>query len=380
MDGNQIVSNAKSKLLIREPFFGYLVLKLKFISDAVNTKTMATDGRCLWFNHKWCVDKTLEEIIGVLIHELMHCVFRHPVRGKDHIPLISNYAADYVVNDYIINKTNFTLPGKFLYEPRFTDMSYEAVYAILLDEYKKDPSKFSEEDLGDYGVFIIPEESPEDSPDDISLDKFWEIALQESNSILKATGKQPSVGSEMLLDLTKPPQLPWNKILRRFMHDKLKARSDWTKPNPRYAHTGLILPSKHEKTINHIVGAVDTSCSVTRDELDHINAEVNKILLQLKPRKFTLIHCDTQIRKIDTYTANQYPVRINIKGRGGTAFAPVFEHVKQAKLNPTCLIYFSDLEGYFDFPKPRYPTLWINTSWLPQKRVASFGQTIGLIR
>ena len=45
---------------------------------------------------------------GVLmvLSKLLHCVLKHPIRGKDHNSKISNYAADYVVNDYIKTKTN----------------------------------------------------------------------------------------------------------------------------------------------------------------------------------------------------------------------------------------------------------------------------------
>ncbi|QLQ25062.1 MAG: hypothetical protein HZT41_09480 [Dechloromonas sp.] len=41
------------------------------------------------------------------------------------------------------------------------------------------------------------------------------------------------------------------------------------------------------------------------------------------------------------------PIAINPKGYGGTDFRPVFEWVANEGLNPSCLVYLTDMAGYF---------------------------------
>jgi len=52
---------------------------------------------------------------------------------------------------------------------------------------------------------------------------------------------------------------------------------------------------------------------------------------------------------------------LNVKGRGGTRFEPVFDYVRDNGIEPECLLYFTDLFPC-DTPDPDwadYPVLWV---------------------
>ena len=76
--------------------------------------------------------------------------------------------------------------------------------------------------------------------------------------------------------------------------------------------------------------------------------------------EISLIQCDTQITKVSKYKKG---TRIDIKGRGGTDFRPVFNYIKKKKLSPNVLVFFTD--GYGPAPeKPpkSYIVIWVYPS------------------
>lgn len=379
MDGNPMLEldKAKSQLLLLEPFFGYLLLKLKFIENN-KISTLMTNGISFQYSPSFIKNTKPEHLIGDLVHELLHCVLKHPIRGKDHNIKISNYAADYVVNDYIRNKTDFLLQDWVLYDPRFSNMTYEEVYAILFKECNGKPDEGLVSKSEKQGTFVIQDKKTIVDPDTkITLDDYWTSNIQEAGNILKAIKKQPTKCEEEILKGNKPAQLPWERLLYRFMDAHNKLHTSWSRPNRRFIAQGLYLPTKSSGGMTRFVAAIDTSCSVTQIQFQHMIAEINKILLKIKPEEFILLHCDDRIAKAEIFNKSDYPITTVMMGRGYTEFSPVFDYIKSRNLNPNCLVYFTDLEGDFDFSFPKYPVLWINTS-PTNKLVAPFGSTIRL--
>ena len=60
------------------------------------------------------------------------------------------------------------------------------------------------------------------------------------------------------------------------------------------------------------------------------------------------------------FDGSNLPGEIEVSGRGGTRYSPVFELLRQDP--PSCLIYLTDLycSDYPTLP-PEYPVLWMNT-------------------
>src|SRR5215469_13323832 len=128
----QKLSRARTQLLLNQPFFGTLCLRLKLI-PMPSFPTMATDGRRLAYNPAFVEKLTPAELEGVLAHEVMQCALAHHCRRGDRDTQLWNQAADYAVNP-ILNGNGITLPKDALIDPIFTDLAAEEIYARLLKQ------------------------------------------------------------------------------------------------------------------------------------------------------------------------------------------------------------------------------------------------------
>jgi predicted metal-dependent peptidase len=86
---------------------------------------------------------------------------------------------------------------------------------------------------------------------------------------------------------------------------------------------------------------IDTSGSMADAELAHIDAEL-RCLSQLTEEPLTIVHCDANVAKSETY---RYGTRLQeFFGRGGTSFEPALQFVKEMDEPPDLVCYFTD--GY----------------------------------
>ena len=99
----QILTKARASLLLQAPFYGSILLRLKL--ETAPCGTACTDMKRLLFDPEFVLrlEERPEELEFVMLHEALHCVLLHPVRGRGKIPLLYNLAADIVVNAEIMN-------------------------------------------------------------------------------------------------------------------------------------------------------------------------------------------------------------------------------------------------------------------------------------
>lgn len=122
---------ARAGLILDQPFFGALALRLKIVESTRNT-TAWTDGVHLGYNPAFIRECTHDHIVAVLGHEVMHCAAGHPWRkdGRDHDKW--NEACDRAINP-VLRDAGMTLPPNVLYElePSHLGKSAEWIYARL---------------------------------------------------------------------------------------------------------------------------------------------------------------------------------------------------------------------------------------------------------
>ena len=131
----------------------------------------------------------------------------------------------------------------------------------------------------------------------------------------------------------------------------------WSKPNRRHIDTGLYLPSLSGEGMGPIVIAIDTSSSVDDDHVNRACAEMFEIARDVGPERVHVIQCDTRVTDATDFDPLDAPEKIEIKGRGGTAFQPVFDWVEAHGIDPDVLIYMTDLDGRMP-DEPGYPVIW----------------------
>ena len=92
--------SVRAKLLSTHPFFGRLLLRLRF--GYAECETAFTDMKRIVFDPAFLKRLSEEEIRFVFLHELMHCVLHHCTRGRTLQPHLYNIACDIVVNSLIM--------------------------------------------------------------------------------------------------------------------------------------------------------------------------------------------------------------------------------------------------------------------------------------
>lgn len=139
----EAVSTARRALVLDQPFFGVLSLKLELVEDKA-VKTLEMDGRKLWFNPAYVESLSKWELIGVIAHEVLHCANGHVWRAENRDLKRWNHAADYAINPIVLD-AGMVLPKGMLDGTPYKGQSAEEIYERLMQQ--------------------PPSSSPESSPD-----------------------------------------------------------------------------------------------------------------------------------------------------------------------------------------------------------------------
>lgn len=93
---------SRMRILSNHPFFGMLVLDIKFKLDT-EEKTFSTNGTNIIFNPNFLDALKEEELDICLLHSIMHIVLKHPFRENNFANKeLYNLACDIVVNSNIL--------------------------------------------------------------------------------------------------------------------------------------------------------------------------------------------------------------------------------------------------------------------------------------
>ncbi len=138
-----------------------------------------------------------------------------------------------------------------------------------------------------------------------------------------------------------------------------------------YGNLPLIEPLEYREgyQLRELVIAIDTSGSCKKETVQRFLEETLSLLESsehlFKEMKVLLIQCDCAIERETWITSalqwRQMCQSIEIIGRGGTDFRPVFDRIevlkKEKKLrNVSGLVYFTDGDGIYPQEAPEYPT------------------------
>jgi predicted metal-dependent peptidase len=120
------------------------------------------------------------------------------------------------------------------------------------------------------------------------------------------------------------------------------------------------MPRLYSQAVSVVV-ALDTSGSVSREELREFLTEIDVLKAQVRA-DVTLHACDDKLDaagpwKFAMWEAVTLPEQVS--GGGGTDFRPIFDWLRREKLNPDLLVYFTDADGRFPDQEPPFPVLWL---------------------
>lgn len=338
------MSKTKIALMSRadSAFFTTIVFSLKHVWDET-VSTAYTDGTVIGFSPKFFMELSLEERVGVMVHEAMHVAFLHMDRlgTRDHNKW--NIAADHVINLMLLDR-GFKLPSFVLANRDFIGMGTEEVYNLLPDS--EDPVP---------GGSDIRESQKSSGQLQQDVQDILVRAAVQSKMANDAVGTIPG-DIQLYLDKLLNPKMPWNRILQKYITSRAKADYTFRKPNRRHFPT-YILPSMYSETLMDLVVAVDISGSVSDAEFLQIISEVHSILKMQKPDKITLIQFDTTIKSVTEIHNVRELSQVVFTGRGGTYIGPVLEWINQNK--PQLSLIFTDGCFLFYGAETKRDVVWL---------------------
>lgn len=359
-------SKAMASIVLDHAFFASLCLRLNIV-ETENIDTASTDGKTLYYSPKFVKDLSTDELKGLICHEVMHCVLQHPFRINGRDIRIWNYACDYVVNPIVID-AGLRLPEGALIDEAYKDMTAEDVYTILYENMKDEnpPPSFGE----------VSEPSSKSGADGSkALSQEWEVLLAQAAHQAAREGRLPDSIKRLVTEILEP-KLDWREIFRRFVTSSAENDYTWQRPDRRFTHLGVYLPSMYSNELGKVVAAIDVSGSIEQNQLDQFAGEINAILQDYQA-KCKVIYCDAKVTQIDDYEIGD-PVNLEVNGGGGTDFCPPFDHLESEGEVPACMLYFTD-GMCSSFPEePEYPVMWVIMSDYREEFTAPFGEVLYL--
>ena len=389
---SECVTEAVSALLIQEPFFASLLLDLMEIVEADSTPSgkkipiAATDGHFIWLNTAEFGKLTIKERQGVLIHEVMHGILQHNERmgmwiglgvGPD-MKVFShkkwNHAADYIINAYLTAQKNpktgavkYHLPQGALLNSQFTgDDIVDEIYSKMEDDEEEKEDGWDEHE---------EPTCPEDRPGKSQI----QAAVAKAAELSKMAG-QGVGGMQRLIDAILDPQINWAEHLRRAMTTITRGRDThtWATPHRRKLATPphVYYPGRAGWKGPHIAVEIDTSGSITDQQVKVFMGELSGILSDLLPEMVYVMYVDDALHGdvIEIDDVNDISrVQGLAGGGGGTDMGVVFEVIKERQLPVETVVILTD--GYTPWPDENdIPTVVCCTT--DQKAPEHIGTTV----
>jgi len=360
---NERIGNSRARLLLRQPFYGVMLSMMDFIPEA-SVPTMATDGSKIYYGPKFVMDLTEDEVYGVLLHEISHCIYLHCTQKRrlNRAHHRWNVACDYAIN-LEIKDMGYALPAQVLLDNKYREQNAEQIY----DTLPEDCSNLSTLDMH------IPN-SDESSWDDME-DRI--ITAYEMTKNHKGQGSVPG-GLKRWLDKLRKNKVKWERIFHRYVGQALsKDDYSFTRVNKRFLGQDLYLPDLRSNIIGSVVLFIDTSGSIGKACLEQFAAEINKIAHLVS--ELTVLTCDSAVHEV--VKVNQFGdwlKKIHFKGGGGSDFRPAFEKVKELNIQPELLIALTDMYITVPEKQPNYPIIWCITSKDGMGNAPKYGQAVEL--
>ena len=380
------LSAAISRLRRMRPYVTAAMLALIPV-ETKDVDTMAVDeyGR-LYFNPEWIDKVSVEELAGVVYHEIWHLLRKHPDRLSQYPQAVAALAADLEINDDIRSES-IPLPEGVFYPEQFDfppNQTAEYYASRLLDEHEIEyvPQKSSADSAdqsdqssgqssgqsgqsgrkritvhvrgfgGLEGSGATGQSAPWESPrgegsvphlTNAELEIIREQAAQDVRRFQDSgmRGEIPEHWKRWADDVLTPPEIPWQALLRSLVNSAVTAagRADYTYrrvSRRQYAVDDVVLPGLGESVVRSAV-IVDVSGSVGDESLGVALREVRGILESSSSVRVYAV--DSQVQAAaDVFDVSE--IKSILKGGGGTDMGVGIMQAMESK--PDVIIVITD--------------------------------------
>jgi hypothetical protein len=193
-----------------------------------------------------------------------------------------NQATDYNINDWLAKSNVGRMPMNGLHHPNYgMDDLADEIYLKVPDDPKAD---------NNWDVHLPPDpNAPPPAKSQVQR------AVKSAANTAKQQGNCPA-GMERLVDDICEPQVDWKERVKLALHRVAgKDSATWARPNRRRLAVPphIYWPGTESHQVGTVAMFVDTSGSVSDQEMKHFFGEMHAILTELVPQRALIGSCDT---------------------------------------------------------------------------------------
>jgi predicted metal-dependent peptidase len=352
--------------------------------------TACTDGRNETYGVEFLNGLEDNKHVGfVIIHENLHKAGRHPTTYRPLYLLdarLANMACDYEINGKILKADPH---GEFVTMPRDAEGNMIGLYDPKYDGWTvpkifKDLQQQQEEGNEPSGGNF--DEHDWDSAKDLSKEEAQQLEQDVKQALRQGqmAAKKAGVGganSPLGLNELLQSKVRWEDEMAEFFRSSCAAKevSTWRRPNRRFLHMGIVMPTLEGKSIREAVFALDASGSMFfENAMGRVVGEVKKIALTLNIDKVHVLYWDGVVGAHEEYDAQafrNFEHETKPIGGGGTDPACVPEYLKEKGIEPEFVLMLTDGEVN-NWGVWNVPVLWAIAN--KDKVTAPVGKTINI--
>lgn len=379
------------KVSLSHPYFSSILFNLIPVEKVNDPQfpTMAVDQhmRC-YFNPDFLSKLTLDEGVGVMVHEINHLIRDHLGRGKNSgDSYVWNLAGDCEINDDITKDVGcgVKLPSDHLHPSQYKLPEGE-IAEWYFEELKK--KKETEKGRGGWGDVYMPgagncgsaatgQDSPGEEPYEGKdgsgegdkpngngsgasnspghskemVDLYRKVVAEDViQRASKSRGTVPSYMERWAKKYLKH-KVDWKKevrsIVKRSVNECIAGLVDhsYRRPNRRQQPGDKFVLPGYIQPLPKIAAITDTSGSMSDKYLSQAHAEIASVLSNSKS-EVIFVDCDAAVHYIGNV---RNPAQIKFKGGGGTDMTVAYEALAKFKTKPTLVICLTD--GFTPWPE-----------------------------
>jgi predicted metal-dependent peptidase len=351
---------AKERLARHYPFHVALLSRMRVAAlSTIATMAVTTlaDQILLLHNPRFVLACAIDQLGGLLLHELHHVLFHHLTMDMKDYPdtWALSMAQEVTVNEYIVEP----LPPDAVRLEDFPDLPARESTSERYERLRKTapPQRTLRSTVDDHALWS---EIHGDDQSEAALVQAIEAAAalapvpKDLWPIMKAHAGLSAGAMEEVFVHQKAGMLPWRQILRRYVGQALEVRPIYGRLPRRFPQLVGMMPGLGRQAAKvNILAVIDTSASITSAALSRIDSELRKLT---RHANVVIVECDAAIQAVYAYRQLE-----RVHGRGGTDLRPPFDRQFLAQQRADLLIYFTD--GYGPAPEqpPRQPVIWCLT-------------------
>ncbi|WP_027720868.1 DUF2201 family putative metallopeptidase [Maridesulfovibrio zosterae] len=136
MKAERKLLKARADLLLHQPFFGSLCLRMNPVEDRASSSAW-TDGKTFGYNPYYIEKLSGSQVEGLLAHTIMHPACQHHKRRNGRDERIWNMACDHSIN-WILLEAGFDLPDGYLDDEKYHGKTAEDIFTELNKEFDQE--------------------------------------------------------------------------------------------------------------------------------------------------------------------------------------------------------------------------------------------------